>query len=95
MSLTEESATNYTMEKEEYRKNYNRNYYQKYKNIIANKRSYCDCCQLEFAAWNIYKHNKSKKHLFNSMSEEDKKKKLEEKTKEKINNKIEKLKALL
>ena len=95
MSLTEESATNYTMEKEEYRKNYNRNYYQKYKNIIANKRSYCDCCQLEFAAWNIYKYNKINKYLLNLINEKNKKKKLEEKTKEKINNKIEKLKALL
>jgi hypothetical protein len=80
------------MEKIEYHKNY---YHSKYKNIIANKTSYCDCCQLEFAAWNIYKHNKTQKHIFNSMNEEDKQKYLGEKSKMKITKKIDKLQKLL
>ena len=75
---------------------YNRNYYQnKYKNIISNKKCYCECCNLEFAAWNIYKHKKSKKHLINSMNEEDKMKYLEEKYYDKINKKIDTLQKLL
>lgn len=80
------------MERIEYNKNY---YHSKYKEIIKNKKCYCDCCQLEFAAWNIYKHNKTQKHFFNSMSEEDKLKYLEEKSKKKIMRKIEKLRNLM
>jgi hypothetical protein len=80
------------MEQSDYNKNY---YHNKYKNIIANKRSYCECCDLEFAAWNIYKHKKTKKHLINSLNEEDKKKYLENIHKDKINKKISKLQKLL
>ena len=72
---------------------YNKNYYHnKYKQIISNKKSFCECCQLEYASWNIYKHRKSQKHLLNSMNEEGKQKYLEEKSKIKILKKIEKLK---
>lgn len=80
------------MEKIDYHKNY---YHNKYKNIISNKKSFCDCCKLEFAAWNIYKHTKTKKHLLNSLNEEDKQKYLEEKEKLKILQKIEKLKKFI
>lgn len=73
---------------EDYNKNY---YHNKYKSIISNKKSFCNCCQLEFAAWNIYKHKKSQKHILNSMSEEDKMIYLEEKSKNKIRQKIDKL----
>lgn len=76
--------------------NYNKLYYHNvYKSIIANKKSYCDCCKLEFASWNIYKHKKTKKHLFNLMNQEQQEKYLEEKLKSKINKKIEYLKKLL
>ena len=63
------------MDKLEYHKMY---YHNKYKNIISTKKSFCDCCQIEFSSWNIYKHNKSKKHYFNSLSEEDQRKFLQE-----------------
>jgi hypothetical protein len=80
------------MEKIDYNKMY---YHNVYKSIIANKKCFCDCCKLEFAAWNIYKHKKSQKHIFNSMNKEEQKKYLEEKSKSKINKKIEFLKKLL
>ena len=80
------------MEKTDYNRNY---YHNKYKDIIANKKSYCDCCQLEFASWNIYKHKKTKKHLFNLMNEEDKIKYLDQKAKLRINKKIDSLQKLL
>ena len=80
------------METTDYHKNY---YHSKYKNIIANKKTFCDCCQLEFAAWNIYKHTKTRKHLINSMNEHDKQKYLEEKLKQKILQKIENLRKRL
>ena len=76
--------------------NYNKNYYHnKYKQIISKKRSFCDCCQLEFAAWNIYKHTKTQKHILNSMNVEERKQYLEEKSKRKIRQKIDELKSLL
>jgi hypothetical protein len=80
------------MEKVDYNRNY---YHSKYKNIIANKKAYCDCCQLEFAAWNIYKHKKTQKHIFNSMNEDDKRNYLEDKSKLRINKKINTLQKLL
>jgi hypothetical protein len=80
------------MDKLEYHKNY---YHNTYKNIIANKKCFCECCQLEFASWNIYKHNKSKKHFFNSLNEEDKQYYLEEKKKDKIVKKIHRLEKLI
>ena len=80
------------MEQKDYHKKY---YNNKYKEIISKKRSYCDCCQLEFASWNIYKHMKTRKHIMNSMNEEDKLRCLEEKSQKKILQKIEKLTQLL
>jgi hypothetical protein len=76
--------------------NYNKAYYyNKYKQIISNKRVFCECCQTEYASWNIYKHNKTNKHIINSMSEDEKMKYLEEKMKRKVLQKIEKLSANL
>lgn len=78
------------------RSDYNKHYYQnKYKQIIQNKKRVCECCQQEFSAWNMYKHNKSRKHFLNTLSEEDRKKYFEEKSQEKIRQKIERLKNFL
>lgn len=54
-------------------KEYHHNYYiNHYKEIIKNKKTYCDCCQTEVSSWNFYKHKNSKKHQINSMTEEEK-----------------------
>jgi hypothetical protein len=74
---------------------YKQYYHNKYKDIISTKKQFCQCCQLEFSSWNIYKHTKTKKHLLNSMNEEDKQNYLEEKSKTKILKKINKLQQLL
>jgi hypothetical protein len=80
------------MDNKEKTSNYNKNYYNNvYKEIIKNKREFCVCCNKEFASWNIYKHNKTKKHKINSMSEDEKEKYLAEKNKTKILKQIDKL----
>lgn len=79
------------MDKLEYHKNY---YHSRYKEIIKKKKSYCDCCNIEFASWNIYKHNKSQKHFFNTLNEYEKERYLEIKSKDKIIKKIKKLEDL-
>jgi len=54
-------------------KEYNHNYYiNHYKQIIANKKEFCTCCQVEVSSWNMYKHKNSKKHKYNQLSDEDK-----------------------
>jgi hypothetical protein len=80
------------MERIEYSKNY---YETKYKTILQNKKKYCDCCKEFIVAWSIYKHDNSKKHLFNMLSEDDKQKYLQEKENQKIEKKINKLKSKL
>lgn len=70
------------------RSEYNKNYYQNiYKDKLKNTCVYCDLCQKEYKSWNIYKHNKSKKHYLNSLSEEER----EQYDKEKLDNKIKKM----
>ena len=68
LEKTDETTTDHD-KKLKYYKNY---YHNKYKNIIKEKKEYCECCKLEFASWNLYKHRKSKKHQINSLSEEEK-----------------------
>ena len=75
---------------------YHRDYYQNhYKEIISNKKSYCECCQKTISAWNTYKHKQSVKHKLNCMTEDDKNayhKALEER---RINKRIAKLQQQL
>lgn len=53
-------------------KEYHHTYYiTHYKDIIKNKTSYCSVCDRELTKWNIYKHNKSKQHIINSMTEQE------------------------
>lgn len=57
------------------KKEYHHNYYvNHYKQIISTKKIFCECCKVEISAWNLYKHKNSKKHLYNSLSDEEKEK---------------------
>jgi non-homologous end joining protein Ku len=54
-------------------KTYHHNYYvNHYKNIVAEKKIFCECCNVEVSAWNIWKHKNSKKHKYNLLSDEEK-----------------------
>ena len=54
-------------------KEYNHNYYiTVYKEKIRNKKVKCEACNCEYSKWNEYKHFKSKKHIVNTMTEEEK-----------------------
>lgn len=53
---------------------YHRQYYKNhYKDIIKNKKTFCECCQVEVSSWNIWKHRQSKKHTVNNMTEDERK----------------------
>ena len=61
-------------------KEYNHNYYMNvYKTKIKDIRLKCDACNCEYSKWNEHKHFKSKKHIFNVMSPEEKMKFIEDK----------------
>ena len=67
------------------KKQYHSDYYQnKYKEVLKNKKCFCEICQKEVQSWNIYKHKSSKKHILNSMDENEYKKYLGEKINQKI-----------
>ena len=57
--------------------NYHKEYYRNhYKDIIKDKKEFCVTCNCEVAKWNIYKHNKSKKHQQFLLLNDDEKKEL-------------------
>jgi len=69
----------------EAKKQYHSDYYhKKYKEVLKNKKCFCEICQKEIQSWNIYKHKSSKKHILNSMDENEYKKYLGEKINQKI-----------
>ena len=69
----------------EAKKQYHIDYYQnKYKEILKNKKLFCETCKKEVQSWNIYKHKISKKHILNSMDENEHKKYLAEKVNQKF-----------
>lgn len=71
----------------QYHKDYYHNYY---KDIIKTKKCFCDVCNMEVSAWNMYKHKNSNKHKFNSLPEYEKMLILEKKNKDKIKIPIDK-----
>lgn len=74
------------------KKEYNKNYYN---NILEEKLQtyvYCECCNKSFRLWNSSAHNRTKKHLYNQMSEEEKVEYLKLKENEKNMKKIDSLK---
>jgi hypothetical protein len=71
----------------EAKKQYHIDYYQnKYKEVLKNKKLFCENCKKEVQSWNIYKHKISKKHILNSMDENEYKKYLAEKVNQKFFN---------
>lgn len=73
--------------------NYYKEYYRNhYKDIIKDKKDFCNACNCVVAKWNVYKHNKSKKHQFNLLSEDEKKELL---AKQQFKNKDDKTKEEL
>jgi hypothetical protein len=52
-------------------KNYNKEYYINVLKEKVAKPIRCEFCKCEFKAWNVIKHSKTKKHLLNIMTPED------------------------
>ena len=59
-----------TDEVKQYYKNY---YHTYYKDIIKDKKCFCEICNIEVSSWNMYKHKQSNKHQFNLLSDDEKK----------------------
>jgi hypothetical protein len=77
-------------------KKYNKNYYEKVAKEKFSKPIKCNACNCNIQGYTFNKHMISKKHIFNSSSEEEKKQvlfnkllKKQEKQIEKLNQKIE------
>ena len=43
-------------------KEYMKSYYQSHKDKLG-KKVWCETCQIEISKWNLYKHNKTERHL--------------------------------
>jgi len=55
-------------------KNYAQQYYHTiYKDRLKDKTELCPICEMNVHVWNRSKHLKSKKHIMNSMTEEERK----------------------